>query len=63
MESLTAGMTWVDWIIVIAVASAVLGGLSQGFVRSVCSLIGLLLGLALAAWNYIWVGALFTPFI
>ncbi len=63
MESLTAGMTWVDWIIVVVIASAVLGGLSQGFVRAVASLIGLLLGLALAAWNYIWVGALLKPFI
>jgi membrane protein required for colicin V production len=63
MESLTADMTWVDWIIVIAVASSVFGGLSQGFVRSISSLIGLLLGLALAAWNYVWVGALFKPFV
>jgi membrane protein required for colicin V production len=63
MESLTAGMTWVDWVIVFAVASAMLAGLSQGFLRSASSLIGLLLGLALAAWNYIWVGALFKPFI
>jgi membrane protein required for colicin V production len=63
MESLIAGMTWIDWIIVIAIAAAVLSGLSQGFLRSVFSLIGLLLGLALAAWNYIWVGALFKPFV
>jgi membrane protein required for colicin V production len=63
MDNLTAGMTWVDWIIVIAIAAAVLSGLSQGFLRSASSLLGLLLGLALAAWNYIWVGALFKPFV
>jgi membrane protein required for colicin V production len=31
---------------------AVLGGLREGFFRSACSTAGLLLGLALAAWNY-----------
>jgi membrane protein required for colicin V production len=45
-------MTWVDWAIVIVLAMSVLGGLSQGFFRSACSLCGLLLGLLLAAWNY-----------
>jgi membrane protein required for colicin V production len=63
MNNLTAGMTWVDWVIVIAIASMVLGGLSRGFLRSASSLLGLLLGLALACWNYIWVGALFKPFV
>jgi membrane protein required for colicin V production len=56
-------MTWVDWVIVIVVASAALSGLAQGFLRSIFALIGLLLGLALAAWNYIWVGALFRPLV
>ena len=45
-------LTWVDWAIVIVVALSVFGGLAQGFFRSVCSLGGLILGLALAAWNY-----------
>src|SRR5580698_5718307 len=45
-------LIWVDWAIIIGVALSVLGGLSQGFFRSVCSLGGLILGLALAAWNY-----------
>jgi membrane protein required for colicin V production len=63
MDILITDMTWVDWIIVIVVACAVLSGLAQGFLRSIFSLIGLLLGLALAAWNYIWVGALFKPFV
>ena len=44
--------TWVDWTIVIVMLLSILGGLSQGFFRSVCSLGGLILGLALAAWNY-----------
>ncbi|MGO9339156.1 MAG: CvpA family protein [Terracidiphilus sp.] len=45
-------LTLVDWAIVIFVVLAVFGGLAQGFFRSVCSLGGLLLGLALAMWNY-----------
>lgn len=45
-------MTLVDWIVVLILACAVLGGLFQGFFRSVCSLGGLILGLVLAAWNY-----------
>jgi membrane protein required for colicin V production len=45
-------MTLTDWMIVVVIALAVLGGLSQGFLRSVCSLAGLLGGLVLAAWNY-----------
>lgn len=45
-------MTWIDWAIVLLLALSVLGGLSQGFFRSVCSLGGLFLGLVLAAWNY-----------
>ncbi|MGA7341587.1 MAG: CvpA family protein [Terracidiphilus sp.] len=45
-------MTWVDWAIVAVLLATVLGGLFQGFFRTACSLIGLLLGLALASWNY-----------
>jgi membrane protein required for colicin V production len=45
-------MRWVDWAILLVMALSVLGGLAQGFFRSVCGLGGLLLGLALAAWNY-----------
>jgi membrane protein required for colicin V production len=56
-------MTLVDWIIVCMMVLAVIGGLSQGFFRSVCSLGGLLLGLAIAAWNYGHVAALFMPLI
>jgi membrane protein required for colicin V production len=46
------GMTLVDWIIVVVLAAAVLGGIARGFFRSAFSLAGLVLGLALAAWNY-----------
>jgi membrane protein required for colicin V production len=56
-------MTWIDWAIVIVVTLSVLGGLSQGFFRSVCSLGGLFLGLVLAAWNYALVAALFAPIV
>jgi membrane protein required for colicin V production len=45
-------MAWVDWAIVLVIVLAVLGGLKQGFLRSACSLLGLLGGLVLASWNY-----------
>ena len=56
-------MTWVDWAIVIFMALSVLAGVQQGFFRSVASLGGLILGLALAAWNYGRVAALLKPFV
>ena len=56
-------MMWVDWAIVIGVALSVLGGLSQGFFRSACSLGGLILGLAMAAWNYPIVAAPLKPMV
>jgi len=56
-------MTLEDWFIVIVLALAVLGGLTQGFFRSVFSLGGLLIGLALAAWNYAQAGALLMPLL
>jgi membrane protein required for colicin V production len=45
-------MSWVDLAIVAVLIVATLGGMVQGFFRSACSLLGLVLGLALAAWNY-----------
>lgn len=45
-------MTWIDWAIVIVLAASILGGISQGLLRSVCSLAGLVFGLMIAAWNY-----------
>ena len=45
-------LTLVDWIIVVVLVGAVLGGIAQGFLRSVFGLGGLLLGLVLGAWNY-----------
>ncbi len=56
-------MALVDWAIVAVIVLAVLGGLSQGFFRSVFSLGGLLLGLALAAWNYGRIAALVLPLV
>jgi membrane protein required for colicin V production len=56
-------MAWVDWVIVIVMAVAMISGLSQGFFRSACSLGGLLVGLAIAAWNYGRISALFMPLI
>jgi membrane protein required for colicin V production len=55
--------TWIDWSIVIIMVIAVIGGLSQGFFRSVCSLGGLLLGLIIAAWNYGHVAALLVHIV
>ena len=56
-------MTLEDWIIVAVLVLSVLGGLSQGFFRSVFSLAGLVVGLAIAAWNYGRVAALLLPFL
>ena len=41
-----------DLAIVVVLVASVLVGIAQGFLRSVCSVIGLVLGLALASWNY-----------
>jgi membrane protein required for colicin V production len=56
-------MAWVDWVIVIIMAAAVIGGLSQGFFRSACGLAGLLVGLAVASWNYGRVARIFLPLV
>jgi membrane protein required for colicin V production len=45
-------MTVVDWIIVAILAGSILAGIVQGFLRSIFSLGGLILGLVVAAWNY-----------
>ena len=56
-------MTAVDWAVVIILAFAVLGGLAQGFFRSICGLLGLVLGLVTAAWNYGRVASFFLPLV
>lgn len=56
-------MTWVDWAIVIVLAVSIVGGITQGLLRSVCSLAGLFLGLVAAAWNYGRVAALLLPMV
>ena len=56
-------MGLVDWAIVVAMALAVLGGFTQGFFRAVCGLGGLLLGLAIAAWNYGRIAKLILPMV
>lgn len=56
-------MTAVDWGVVIILACAVLAGLVQGFFRSVCGLLGVILGLVTAAWNYGKVASLFLPLV
>ncbi len=56
-------MALVDWAIVVVMVLTMLGGLTQGFFRSVFSLGGLVLGLALAAWNYGLIAELFLPMV
>lgn len=56
-------MTWIDWIIAIVMIAAVVGGLRQGFLRSVCSLGGLFFGLVFAAWNYEAVAGFLRPIV
>ena len=51
-------MTLVDWIIVVVIAGAVLAGIARGFFRSAFSLLGLVVGVALGAWNYWRLGAI-----
>jgi membrane protein required for colicin V production len=56
-------MSWVDLAILIVMLASVLGGLSQGFFRSICSLGGLFLGLAMAAWNYTRIADILAPYV
>jgi len=56
-------MTLVDWTVVVIMLAAVIAGMAQGFVRSVCSLGGLVLGLGIASWNYGRIAALLLPLI
>ena len=56
-------MTLVDWTIVVVMVLSVFGGLTQGFFRSVFSLVGLVLGLALASWNYGLIAAQVLPMV
>jgi membrane protein required for colicin V production len=56
-------MTLVDWAVVIIMVSAVIAGMVQGFFRSICSLGGLIVGLAVAAWNYDRLARVFLPIV
>jgi membrane protein required for colicin V production len=56
-------MTWVDWAIVFGVLASVLAGMFQGFFRTACSLVGLLFGLSLAAWNYGRIAPMLMPVV
>ncbi len=58
-----SGVSYVDIAIVIVLGLSVLGGLSQGFFRSACSLGGLILGLVMAEWNYPIVAAPMKPIV
>jgi membrane protein required for colicin V production len=54
-------MAFVDLVIVIIVAASVLGGLAQGFFRSVCTLLGLFVGWSVASRNYERLASAFMP--
>jgi membrane protein required for colicin V production len=56
-------MTWVDWAIVIVLAASIIGGITQGLLRSICSLCGLIFGLLIAAWNYGRIASLLLPIV
>ncbi len=56
-------MSWVDLAIVVVIAASVLAGIAQGFLRSACSLFGLVFGLALADWNYARLGMEFRSIV
>jgi membrane protein required for colicin V production len=56
-------MEWVDWVILAILVGAVLGGMVQGFFRTVCSLLGLILGVAVASWNYARVAVAIKPLV
>ena len=56
-------MTLVDWSVVIIMVAAVIAGMAQGFFRSVCSLGGLVVGLAIAMWNYDHLASILLPLV
>jgi len=56
-------MESVDWIILAVLVGFVLGGMAQGLFRTVCSLLGLILGVALADWNYARGAVFFKPIV
>jgi membrane protein required for colicin V production len=56
-------MKWVDAAIVLVMILTALGGASEGFLRSASSLVGLVLGLAVAAWNYGRAAAVLLPLV
>ncbi|MGB0063891.1 MAG: CvpA family protein [Terracidiphilus sp.] len=51
-------MGWIDLIILAVMAASVFVGMVQGFLRTACSLLGLVLGVLLASWNYASLAAL-----
>jgi membrane protein required for colicin V production len=56
-------MTLVDWAVVVIMVASVIAGMAQGFFRSVCSLGGLVIGLAVAAWNYGRLASMLLPLV
>jgi membrane protein required for colicin V production len=56
-------MAIVDWAILVVLLLAAIAGQAQGFLRSLCGLSGLLVGLVLASWNYARLAAVLLPLV
>jgi membrane protein required for colicin V production len=56
-------LNWVDWVLVVVIGGSVLAGLASGFFKTASSLLGLVLGLALATWNYKSAAKIFESFL
>jgi membrane protein required for colicin V production len=56
-------LTIVDWVIVAILVGSVLAGIVQGFLRSIFGLGGLVAGLIIAAWNYLFVASFFRKLV
>lgn len=45
-------MTLIDWIIIVIIVLSAIVAAAQGFLREIISLVGLIVGLSFALWNY-----------
>ncbi len=56
-------MNWLDWTIIVIVVLSVISAAAQGFFFELFSLVGVILGYLLAAWNYKRVAFWFLPHV
>lgn len=52
LDQIASRTTLLDWLIGAIIVFSTLAGLMRGLLRAVCSLIGLIAGFLIAAWNY-----------